>query len=49
MRKAAAMPGIPIGAVMTARHSALKLSELIETPVRSAVAYLHGCRVLALS
>jgi hypothetical protein len=34
---------------MTARHSALKLSELIETPVRSAVADLHGCRVLRSS
>jgi hypothetical protein len=45
-RKAAAMLGIPIGTVMTARHRALKLSQLIETPARSAVAHLHGCRAL---
>ena len=32
---------IPIGAVMTARHRALKLSQLIETPIRSAVAHLY--------
>jgi hypothetical protein len=45
-RKAAAMLGIPTGTVMTARHRALKLSQLIETPARSAVAHLHGCRAL---
>jgi hypothetical protein len=35
--------------VMTARHSALKFSRLIETPVRSAVVHLHGCRALRSS
>jgi hypothetical protein len=43
------MLGIPIGAVMTGRRRALKLSQLIETPVRSAVAHLHGCRALRSS
>ena len=47
--EAAAMLGIPIAAVMTARHSPLKFSQLIETPVRSAVAHLHGCRTLRSS